>query len=240
MGQTGLFDPRFAHRVLVVAAHPDDEVLGCGGTIARHADLGHRVDIILAGEGITSRDRTRRRAVRRSELTRLAQDAKRAATILGAHVRLHDFPDNRFDTVPLINLVKMVEEAVQRTKPTVVYTHHEGDLNIDHQRLTRAVLTALRPLPDTEIPWLLSFEVASSTEYQSAASPAVFRPTIYVDISKSLDRKCQAMLAYRSEARDYPHPRSAEALVHQAHHAGSEVGRTAAERFALLRMVTCA
>lgn len=135
-------------RVLVVAAHPDDEVLGCGGTIARHADLGDHVQVLIVAEGATSRQEQRDRLQAGYELSALAQAAQTAGSILGASgVELLDFPDNRLDSVDRLDLIKRLEERIDRHQPQVVYVHHAGDVNVDHRRLHEAVVTACRPTP---------------------------------------------------------------------------------------------
>jgi len=222
----------------VIAAHPDDEILGCGGTMARHAENGDDVHIVILGEGITARARMRNVSKDQRALETLHADARRAASIVGAKtIRTHPLPDNRFDSIPLLDIIKVVEAEKRRTSPSIVYTHHGNDLNIDHRRVADAVQTAFRPLPGEKPCTLMAFEVSSSTEYQSALAGDPFRPTVYVDISKFLDHKCRAMTAYRSEARAYPHPRSAEAIRAIAIRAGLEVGLGACERFALVRQI---
>lgn len=224
--------------VLVVVAHPDDEVLGCGGTMARHAAAGDETHLVILGEGITSRSSRRDRQRNRRALSALKRDARRAAALLGvSRVSMHAFPDNRFDSVPLLDIIKVIEKEKTRTAPTVVYTHHGNDLNVDHKRVSEAVLTAFRPQPGDLTPTILAFEVPSSTEYQSSLSPNPFRPNVYVDIAATLETKCRAMAAYRSEVREYPHPRSPKALAVIAERNGIEVGLRAAERFALVRAV---
>lgn len=225
-------------RVLVVVAHPDDEVLGCGGTIARHAAAGDEVHIVILGEGITSRDRQRDRAGRRRALLALGRDAHRAAAMLGsASLTLHALPDNRFDTVPLLDVVKVVERERTRVQPAIVYTHHPNDLNVDHRVTADAVQTTFRPLPGEPPTVILACEIPSSTEYQSPLLPGVFVPTVYVDVAATLARKCEAIDAYRSERRAYPHPRSGKALEIIAQRNGLAVGLHAAERFALVRAI---
>lgn len=225
-------------RVLVVAAHPDDEVLGCGGTIARHAAAGDEVHVVILGEGVTSRAVRRDRRKSHTALSRLQRDTLEAAKILGVtRVSTHAFPDNRFDTVALLDLIKAVESEKACTRPTVVYTHHSSDLNVDHRRVAEAVQTAFRPQPGDLAPTILAFEVPSSTEYQSPLAPGPFRPSVYIDISATLQIKCRAMAAYGSEVRPYPHPRSPEALAIIAKRNGVEVGLEAAERFSLVRSI---
>lgn len=222
--------------VLVVAAHPDDEVLGAGGAIARFAAEGQRVTIAILGEGITSRYAEREEADR-ALLTGLRSDAQRAADRLGAaELVTHDLPDNRFDTVPLIEVVKIVEELVDRVRPSMIFTHRPSDLNVDHGVVHRAVLTATRPLGPDVAREIYAFEVPSSSEWAFGQFGA-FRPGLFVDISATLDAKIEAMELYASEARPFPHPRSPEALEALARRWGSAVGVAAAEAFEVVRRI---
>ncbi len=224
--------------ILVVAAHPDDEVLGCGGTIARHADSGDQVHVLIVAEGSTSRLQQRDRVTARDELSALAEAAQSAGSILGsAGVELLDLPDNRLDSLDRLDLVKQIEECVERHKPECVYVHHAGDVNVDHRRLHEAVVTACRPTPNHVVKRLLSFEVVSSTEWQPPGSAPLFQPNLFVDISDQWERKLEALLAYSSEMRDWPHARSLEAVEHLARWRGAQVGVNAAEAFCLLRQL---
>jgi LmbE family N-acetylglucosaminyl deacetylase len=224
--------------VLVVAAHPDDEVLGCGGTIARHADAGDQVQVLIVAEGATSRQQQRDRVQATCELSALAQAAQRAGAILGAQgVELLDLPDNRLDSLDRLDLIKQIEERIARHQPQVVYVHHAGDVNVDHRRLHEAVVTACRPTPGQPVRRLLSFEVASSTEWQPPGSALPFQPNWFVDISAQWSRKHEALAAYASEMRPWPHARSLEALEHLARWRGCQVGVEAAEAFCLLRQL---
>lgn|SRR5581483_7553384 len=219
--------------VLIVAAHPDDEVLGCGGTAARLVREGHTVSISILGEGMTSRSKADR-----SPLTELHACARRAAEIIGAKdLALHGLPDNRFDTLPLLDMVKIVEERIARLRPEIVYTHHGGDLNVDHQITHRAVLTATRPVEGHTVRELYTFEIASSTEWAFQRIEPVFRPNVFVNIARELKNKTAAMAAYVSESRPFPHPRSSEALEAAARRWGSVAGCAAAEAFELIRSV---
>ena len=223
-------------RVLVVAAHPDDEVLGCGGTIARHADAGDHVQVLIVAEGATSRQRQRDRVRDIDELSALAQAAQLAGEIIGAQgVELLGLPDNRLDSLDRLDLIKQIEERIRRHQPQVVYVHHAGDVNVDHRRLHEAVVTACRPTPCQPVRRLLSFEVASSTEWQPPGSALPFQPNWFVNISAQWPRKREALAAYASEMRTWPHARSLEALEHLAHWRGAQVGVDAAEAFCLLR-----
>jgi N-acetylglucosamine malate deacetylase 1 len=224
--------------ILVVAAHPDDEVLGCGGTIARHAEQGDAVQVLIVAEGATSRQQQRDRDQAADELSSLAAAAKAAGAILGAAgVELLDLPDNRLDSLDRLDLIKQIEERISCHQPQVVYVHHAGDVNIDHRRLHEAVVTACRPMPGQSVRRLLSFEVASSTEWQPPGSGPVFQPNWFVDISAQWPRKRQALEAYASEMRPWPHARSIDAMEHLARWRGAQVGVEAAEAFCLLRQL---
>lgn len=221
--------------ILVIVAHPDDEVLGCGGTIAKHARRGDEVHCLVLGEGITSRYNQQGWASL-DELKQLKSEAKQAADILGIkRVFFRDFPDNRFDTVPLLKIVKAIEEVKQELKPDIIYTHHQGDLNIDHQITFKAVLTACRPMKNEGVREIYSFEIPSSTEWNSPDAGTYFTPNVFVDISETFSKKIDAMKAYKGESREYPHPRSPEALEIIAKRWGVSVGRELVEAFKLIR-----
>ena len=223
-------------KILVVAAHPDDEVLGCGATMAKAAKLGHEVHTLILGEGETSRDEKRMRGKRSGELSRLAISAEKARNILGARsLKLHNFPDNRMDSVDLLDIVKIVERHIALHNPDTVYTHHAGDLNVDHRMVSAAVLTACRPVPGQPVTTLLFFEVLSSTEWQASGCSSSFSPNWFVEVSDSLPLKIQALKEYSSEMRPFPHPRSYEAVEHLARLRGASVGVPAAEAFILAR-----
>jgi LmbE family N-acetylglucosaminyl deacetylase len=225
-------------RVLVVAAHPDDEVLGCGGTIARHADAGDQLEVLIVAEGATSRKQQRDRNQVSDELSSLAQAAQQAGAILGTKgVELLNLPDNRLDSLNRLDLIKQIEERIARHQPQVVYVHHAGDVNVDHRRLHEAVVTACRPTPGQPVRRLISFEVASSTEWQTPGSAPAFQPNWFVDISAQWPRKREALAAYANEMRAWPHARSLEALEHLARWRGAQVGVEAAEAFCLLRQL---
>ncbi len=223
--------------VLAVAAHPDDEVLGCGGTLSRLAARDHEVHIVILGEGVTSRYRKREEADRELVAALQAQ-SRQASNILGAKdLSMHEFPDNRFDTVPLLDVVKTVEEAIEGVQPEVIYTHHAGDLNVDHQIVHRAVLTATRPIAERPVRDVYAFEVPSSTEWAFGGLSDPFQPNVFEDISETLSTKLRAFAAYASEIRPAPHPRSAEVIEAIARRWGSVAGCEAAEAFALVRSI---
>ena len=225
-------------KYLVIAAHPDDEVLGCGGSIAKWVKGGHEVHVLVMAEGATSRDKHRDRASRKETLSILAQSAKRAAEILGVEtIELLDYPDNRMDSVDLIDVVKTVEEIIEKLQPAMVVTHHAGDLNIDHQITHQAVITACRPQPEQTVKRILTFEVPSATEWNSSTYVSPFTPNWFEDISDTLELKIKALEAYESEMREWPHARSIKALEHLARWRGASVGAEAAEAFMLVREI---
>ena len=221
--------------VLVVAAHPDDEALGCGGTIARHAAAGDDVVVVFIADGVTSRAPDEDRS---AELVRRQEAARAAAAILGVRdVRFGDLPDNRLDTVPLLSVAQAVEAVVREVGPTTIYTHFAHDLNVDHRLVHEAVITAVRPQPGAAVTTVLTFETPSSTEWRAPGVGTPFAPDWFVDITDTLDLKLRALDAYAEEMRPWPHPRSREAIAHLAHWRGSTVGRIAAEAFVLARHI---
>lgn len=223
--------------LLIVAAHPDDEVLGCAGTVATWVRAGATAHVTILGEGETSRHATRDvgQSAGAGALAGLRRAADDAARVLGvASVRVEAFPDNRFDTVALLDLVKVVEARIAEVRPDTVLTHHRSDGNIDHQRTFAAVLTACRPLPGRTVRALLSFETPSATEWNI---PQTFDPRVFIDISETLAVKHEALRAYATEMREWPHPRSHDGLDALAAWRGATVGVRAAEAFEVIRMI---
>jgi len=219
--------------ILIVAAHPDDEVLGAGGAMAYHAAQGDRVCCVILGSGISARCERPDQAPS-EDVDALQADARKAAGILGCtDLRLFDLPDNRMDAIPLLDVVKVVEAVTNEIQPTLVYTHFHGDLNVDHQVTARAVLTACRPLPGSSVKKILAFEVPSATGWGPAECH--FAPNVFLDIAPFLAQKLTAMAAYAGELRPYPHARSLEGIEARAKTWGSQVGLVAAEPYMLLR-----
>jgi len=220
--------------VLVVAAHPDDVVLGCGGTLARLAGEEAQCLAMVLGVGSTSRfddpdD------VPPDVVKDLRTCSRKAAKTLGIEHLTHcDFPDNRFDAVDLLSLVRVIEKEVVRWEPDVVFTHCGGDLNVDHTLAFRATMIALRPTVETCVRAFYAFEVPSSTEWAFQRFSPPFRPNTFFDITETLDRKIQAMGAFETETRAFPHPRSPEILRSLAFRWGSVAGLRASEAFELI------
>jgi LmbE family N-acetylglucosaminyl deacetylase len=217
--------------ILVVAAHPDDEVLGAGATLARHAKAGDAIAVLILATGLDSRGAATTEAHRG-----LRHQAEKAAAILGVtNVHFAGFPDNRMDTVALLDVVKAIEDFAARVTPEIVYTHHARDLNIDHEITARAVATAFRPIPGAPTKRLLAFDVPSATDWNPSAMP--FAPSVFIDAGATLETKLKAMACYEGELRPFPHARSLEAIRARAVAWGTHVGLPAAEPFEMLREI---
>lgn len=224
------------NNILVVSAHPDDEVLGCGATIARHVAMGDKVQILILGSGITSRkgiglDKQKK------ELKNLSICATAACKAVGAHkLILKNFPDNKFDSVPLLDIIHEIEEVVDDLKPNIIYTHHHGDVNIDHRKTSEAIQAVARPMPGSSIERVLAFEIASSTEWNFRRA-LIFLPNVFVDVSDFFHKKLKAISCYKDELREFPHPRSLDYLTAMSKIRGGQAGVSSAEAFELMRMI---
>ena len=220
--------------VLIFAAHPDDELLGIGGTVRRLVNEGKTVRAVIMAEGLTSRA-DKREDADLSELSELQADARKAAEIVGySSIDFCGFPDNRMDQMDLLDIIKMVTSYVEKYRPDTIFTHHHGDLNVDHRLTCEAVLTACRPVGDYTIKRILTFETPSSTEWNYNYQES-FRPNVFYDVTDTVKAKVDGMACYRTESTKYPHPRSSEALYSLARYRGSNVGYEMAEAFMLLR-----
>ena len=220
-------------KVLVVAAHPDDEVLGCGATIAKHVSRGDTVRIIILGEGITARANLSLND--QKKLTdKLSEDLKKVCKILGAEKVIQGaFPDNKLDSVSLLEVVHFIESHLSEFQPEIVYTHHASDVNIDHCVTAKAMQAVCRPLPGSSIKKVLAFEVSSSTEWNFGQNR--FSPNVFVNIEKDFfKKKMNALRIYDSEMRVFPHPRSFEAIEALAKTRGAQSGFCLAEAFQLV------
>lgn len=218
-------------RIAVIMAHPDDEVLGCGATLARYAREGAEISILILATGLTSRG-----TASEAEIESLQEQAKTAGCILGASlVEFAGFPDNAMDSVSLLEVIKCVEGFAKKTNPDVIFTHHNGDINIDHDVTQRAVLTAFRPLPGSKEREIFACNVLSSSEYgRSDWRP---RPDCYVALQEEdVDAAVAALECYSGEIRQWPHPRSSATIRYQARLFGAECGRDYAQVFEVLRL----
>jgi len=224
---------RSQERVLIVAAHPDDELLGAGGTAARHAEDGASVQCVIVAEGATSRGKSEGNVV--AELREHAAQAS-AAIGLPPPVML-GLPDNRLDGLDLLDVVQPLERLFKELRPTTIYTHHMGDLNIDHQVVCRAVMTACRPMPDHETTKIFTFETVSSTEWMAPNPGHMFQPRLFVDITRTISAKLAALKVYTTEMREFPHARSLEAVDALSRWRGASIGVAHAEAFDIMRIV---
>jgi LmbE family N-acetylglucosaminyl deacetylase len=219
------------NKILVVVAHPDDEILSCGGTIAKLVKKNNStVKTVILGEGVKSRDNWTR-----GEYGNLRNSINNANRIIGVEeVIPYDFPDNRFDSVPLLDIVKTISKIKDDYKPDVVFTHCRNDLNVDHRIVYEAVITVCRPMASESVKEIYSGEVLSSTEWNF---PVGFNPNVFFDITNTIDAKLSAMKEYIDELRIMPHPRSLEGIRKNAELWGIKMGMYNAEAFECIRMI---
>lgn len=224
-------------KVLCMVAHPDDEIIGVGGTLARHVARGDEVRICVLAEAERARHDEFTPEVERLVENR-RDGTRRACEHLGVDsVEFYTFPDNQFDAVPLLDIVKIVEYEIAEFEPEVIYTHHFGDLNVSHELTCRAVVTAARPLPGSSVKRILAFETLSNSEWAVPTEDHMFNPTVFVDISDHLEAKLAALAEHETELEPHPHPRNLENVRRNALVWGSKSGLEAAEAFVLLREV---
>ncbi len=220
-------------KVLILAAHPDDEVLGCGGTIYNLTSQKVTVNICFFSNGVSARSN-----FKTDEILLRKNAAKRVAKMLKvSSLNFYDFPDNSFDKVNILEIAKIIEKKIKSFKPDTIFTHFENDLNIDHQKINQATLAATRPQKNQIVKKLFFFEVPSSTEWNFNKNKKQFNPNWFVDISGSLKNKIKALKIYGSEMKKYPHPRSYKAIEALSRWRGSTSGYKAAEAFVLARKI---
>lgn len=223
--------PRPAGRVLVIAPHPDDEVLGCGGTMARLAASGARVEVAIVTEGKPPR-------YERTSVEKVRAEAAAAHALLGVATTHHlDLPAAELDGVPHADLNAKIGALVDATMPDTIFVPFVGDIHLDHQLVFRSTMVAARPRRATYPRTILAYETLSETNWSAPYIEPVFVPTVYVDIAATMDRKLAAFAAYVSQCRAFPDERSPEAIQALATLRGATVHRLAAEAFVLVREV---
>ena len=217
------------HNILVIAAHPDDEILGCCGTLLKYLANGSSVKIIYLSDGESSRDN-----INCQNINERKQQCLSALSVMGIEdFTFYDFPDNIFDSIPLLNIVKVLEDEIKNFMPTKIYTHHPHDLNIDHMLTSKALITAARPLPNSTISEINFFEIPSASNWNF--SEKYFSPNKFVDITEYWDKKIECLKQYSNELREFPHPRSLQSLTSLAIYRGSLIGCEKAESFFIHR-----
>jgi len=226
-------------KIMVIVAHPDDEILGIGGTINLLSKLGAKIKVVILGEGITSRSNERNINKDKKKLLIHKNNIEDARDILGYHeLSTYNIPDNRFDTFALLDIIKIIEDEKYIYNPEVIFTHHGGDLNIDHQKTFEAVLTSVRPVKKETVKALICFETMSSTEWNSTTDSRNFMPNFFIVLTEEeLIKKIAAMESYIFEKRDFPHPRSRKSIRNRAQMWGITVGAEFAEPFQIIRIV---
>ena len=227
-------------KILVVVAHPDDELLGLGASMHKLInEQGSKVRVVILGEGITSRSDNRDPKEWEKELLIHKKNIELARKAIGYEsVGIYDFPDNRFDTVALLDLIKVIEKEKEDFQPEIIFTHHGGDVNIDHQRTFEAVITVTRPMEHEDVNTIITFETPSGTEWRASTDPRHFIPNMFITISEeNLKAKIKGMESYEFEKREYPHPRSPESLRILAQQRGMSVGKNLAEAFCIVRLI---
>ncbi|MDP4840377.1 MAG: PIG-L family deacetylase [Alphaproteobacteria bacterium] len=220
----------FPPSIAVIVAHPDDEAIGMGGTLLKFKNLGYKLHFLFMCDGVSARSQESTQKIRRNEEFEAAMDFLKPSTY-----KALDYPDNKLDTIPFLDIVKEIENFLKDVKPDSIFTHFEGDLNIDHRIVSQAVITGSRPGSDTFVKNILQFEVLSSTDRHLGAKR--FNPNHYVDITQFIDAKINYLKNYQSEMREFPHARSYENIVALSHIRGAEIFTKNAEGFLMMRSV---
>lgn len=221
-------------KVLVIAAHPDDEVLGMGGTIAKLVKDGNTVDILIVTDGSSSQYRDSDHLAEIIEAKK--KETRNCADILGVRdIYYGELPDMKLDTTPHIRINQIIEDVIDKVQPDIVFTHFWGDVNRDHQEVYKSTLVTVRPVMGQVVKELYCYRVPSSTEWTPNKADTMFMPNYFVNIEQFAEQKYKAFACYSKELRDYPHPRSVQYLRENDKVVGLRVGMLAAEEFVMLR-----
>ena len=214
-------------KILVIGAHPDDEVLGCGGLIHRNSSENGKTDVLIVSEGTSAQlSKNKNLSIERHDQLLNAVD------LLGGDNVIHwDYPDLMLDEVKHLELNKKISNLISEGGYDYVFTHHPYDVNLDHRIVFDSTLVATRPTPEQKLKGLFSYYVNSSTEWGVKSKSEIFTPNAYLNIENSLEKKIEAFLLYVDEIREFPHPRSKDAIKYKAYAYGSDIGFMAAEAF---------
>lgn len=223
------------NNILIIASHPDDELLGCGGTIAKHIEIGDKVSVLILSTGVTSRYKSgSKNASIEKDKYDLYLASKMVSNCLGYDLYCENIIDQQFDNIPLIEITKKIEKCIDYVKPNIVYTHNDVDLNMDHRLTFEATITACRPCNNNKVSKILLFETVSSSEW----SYKIFNPNFFnILTEEQFKLKNKALKFYKSEMKDYPHPRSFENIKNKALCYGSIVLSKYAEAFKIFRII---
>ena len=227
-------------KILIVVAHPDDELLGLGASMNKLInEYNVNTHVVILGEGLTSRSDVRDTNKWEIKLRIHKENIMNAQKAIGYHSNsIYDLPDNRFDSIPILDIIKIVENEKEIFNPDIIFTHHGGDLNIDHQKTFQAVMTATRPMKEEKVKSIITFETPSGTEWIPSSDTRQFIPNFYISFSdKNLKAKIKGMESYEFEKREFPHPRSPKALKNIAQYRGVSVGSEYSEAFRIIRCI---
>lgn len=218
------------NKILVIAAHPDDEVLGCGGIIKKYSKIENKIFALILTNGATVRYN------KKMEQT-LQDNARECAKSLGIQeIYFKNLPEQKLDSIPLIDIVKEIEKIIEKVKPDIIYTHHKGDINQDHKAVFQATLIAARP-KNKYIKEIYSYELPSSTEWGEPFLESIFIPNVFIDITNEIEKKIRAFKKYRSQVEKWPHPRSVQGIKTLAEYRGMQSNLPFAEAFILIRKI---
>jgi LmbE family N-acetylglucosaminyl deacetylase len=223
-------------KILVIAAHPDDEILGCGASLIKFVKKGYAVKCIFIADGESSRNLNKPAIIKKINL-REKQALKISKNLNFMKPEFFRQPDNKLDSIPILKIIQFIEKQIKNFKPSVIFTHSQADLNVDHVKVCKATLTATRPFSKTFVPMLLSFEIPSNSELSFSQTKKIFIPNFFVDISKQINLKINALKIYKNEIRKPPHPRSAEGVKNLSKYRGTQSGLKFAEAFHILRII---
>ncbi len=222
--------------ILIISAHPDDEVIGCGGTILKAIELGAKVSVLFLGEGVSTRyPNNENSKACKAAIKFREQSALKCLKSLGIrNFKFNHFLCTRFDTYPILNFVRIIENFIGKVKPNIIFTHNESEVNIDHVVTNKATEIACRPISKLSVKKIYAYEAVCSSNFKFKKN---FSPDTYVDIKKYIKRKIKALKYYKNEIRNYPFPRSTLGIETQARYRGMQSGLEFAEAFELLRSI---